>query len=589
MIPSAASTPLLAAISKKNRHRALFVLALVPALFLFGWINQYAVNIPFGDEWAMIPLLTKSYGHQLAFWDLYAQHNEHRIVIPKLVFIAFAHLTGWNLLDEMFFSVALCVGTSAGIYVLLRRTLAAADSERVLLWGAANLLIFSPAQVENWLWGFSLQVFIPNFCLVMALVVLTSAYHWWLKFGAAVVLIAIATFSFGGGILLWPLIAIFLLLRGEKKSHVAAWLLVFGIVAGVLFIGYQRRPSPQPTTGNWLDYPGYFFAFVGGALVREREGPFLLTAIVTGALAVAIYGAIAAQLLKRRGEALANAAPWLALGLYVIASAAVAAYSRVDWGPLQAIDSRYVTVSHNLYVALIALAVIATRGTDESGPSIFGASRVVARTALITTIVVLTLAGFPKGLRSMAFMQRDRLVGVGTLEFSDAIETNDAARSHLMMLPTVAPVPAQSIAELQRLHLLHYPIRANPVLEDAEGRPMRSTSEFGQTEGVAQRDSSNFEISGWSFLPEYGFPAPLVVLAYRKGDHWIAFALSEVGEIRRDVAARFHSRDYLESGWRKTFDRATVPVDAERISAWSLDPSSSEVYKLPGDYLLPKL
>lgn len=585
MVGSTAGGALTAA--ENNHLRWLFLLAIAPAILLIGWISHYAVNVPSGDEWVMVPLFEKWHNHQLTFRDLFQQHNEHRIPIPKLIYLAFAELTNWDLRAEMFFSVALCAGTSAGIYVLLRRTLGGPPRQLLLLWAAANLLIFSPTQAQNWLWGFQLQMFIPNLCLVMTLVILTSDSRWWRRFGASVFLIALATFSFGNGLLLWPVIALFLVLRGESKWRIAAWLLAFASVIALYFPGYYRVPRPQPVTGNWLDYLEYFLVFIGGALARGRDGQLLLGAMMTGAVALAVYAAIFVHFLRARGEALRHAAPWLALGPYVIGSAALAAYSRVNWGPKQALDSRYVTSSIYFYLGLIVLAAIAMRGTGHRGPRVAGALS-VTKTVIINAVVVLTLAGFPAGLEDMATLQRQHLAGLGALEFSKVIDTTQWLRRDLRMTPGFVPAPSEYVAALERLHLLQYPRRGSAVLEDAQHRRTRTPSEFGQADEFKQRDPANFEISGWAILPESGRPAPLVVLAYRDGDRWIGFALCDVWEFRDDVVARQRSREYQASGWRKTFDRQSVPAQAEQISAWAVDPLANKVHKLAGDYALPK-
>lgn len=587
MVGSTAATSGAVATAEKNHLAWLFLLAIAPAISLLGWISHYAVNVPLGDEWALVPLFEKWDSHQLTFHDLYQQHNEHRIPIPKLIYLAFAQLTNWDLRSEMFFSVALCAGTSAGIYALLRRTLAGPPRQLLLLWAGANLLIFSPTQAQNWLWGFQLQMFIPNLCLVLTLVILTSDFPWWPRFGASAFLIAVATFSFGNGLLLWPVVALFLVLRGESKWRIAIWLLVFVLVVALYFPGYYRIPRPHPLTGNWLDYPHYFLVFIGGALSRGREGQLLLGAVVTGAVGLAVYAAIFVHFFRTRGEVLRNAAPWLVLGPYVIGSAALAAYSRVNWGPIQALDSRYVTNSNYFCLGLIVLAALAMRDTEHRR-SRFAGARLATVRAIIITVVALTLAGFPAGLEDMATLQRQHLAGLGALQFSKVIDTTDLMRRDLRMIPGFVPAPSEYVAALERLHLLQYPRRGSAVLEDAQHRRTRTPSEFGQVDEFTQRDPVNFEIRGWAILPESDRPAPLVALAYRDGDRWIGFALSDVREFRDDVAAKLHSRDLKVSGWRKTFSRQSVPAQADRISAWAIDPLANKVHKLAGDYALPE-
>lgn len=572
-------------VAARQRYRVAFLIlaAIAPIVLLIGCIARYGVNVPVGDEWALVPLFEKWRGGQLTFADLYQQHNEHRILLPKLIYLAFAELTGWNLRAEMFFSVLLCVGTSAGIYALLRRTVGGGQGGLLLLCGAANLLMFSPAQAQNWLWGFQLQMFIPNLCLVATLVVLASDAAWRWKFGASVLLIMAATFSFGSGLLLWPVVALFLWMRGEGRSRIVAWLVAAAAVAALYFPGYYRVPAAQPLTG-WLDYPAYFLVFLGGALTRGDEGQLLFGAIALGLVALLLYAAMALHFVRAGAVPLRDAAPWLALGVYVIGSAALAAYSRVNWGPKQAMDTRYVTSSSYLYLALIALAAIAARQFEQRG----GEAMRHGRTVLITAIVSLALVAYPAGLEEMATLQREQLAGLAALQLSKVIDTTDSMRRDLRMIPGFAPDPLRSAATLERLELLRYKRRKSGVLNDDRAAAAQGASGFGAVDELQPRPPGSFEISGWAVLPRRARTAPLVVLAYRSGDRWTAFAHSDVWEFREDVVARLRERSYQQSGWRKSFDASSLPAEAVAVSAWAVDPLANRLHKLAGEHPLPR-
>ena len=77
------------------------------------------------------------------------------------------------------------------------------------------------------------------------------------------------------------------------------------------------------------------------------------------------------------------------------------------------------------------------------------------------------------------------------------------------------------------------------------------------------------------------------MLAYQSAGDWTAFALSDLREARPDVAKEMKSRKYNTSGWRTVIHRNELPEGAARISAWALDAAAGEVYKLPGDFILP--
>jgi hypothetical protein len=572
--------------TEKSKRRALLFLAIVPAILLVAAIDRYGVNVPVGDEWQMIPLFAKWHANQVTFQDLYRQHNEHRIFFPKLIFIAFAQLTHWNLRAEMFFSVALVAVASAGIYLLIRRTLPNSPRQVALLWGLTNLLLFSTSQSENWLWGFQLQMFIPNLCLIAALVVITSGWNDYTKIVLASLLALVATFSFGNGLLLWPIVAFCLVMRREKKMPVLIWLAVFAAVCACYFAGYQRHALPHGASGKWVEYVYYFTAFLGGGLARQRDGLLVIVPILIGTAALLLYATLFVRFLQRRGEELTKAVPWLALGAYPLASAGIAAVARIDSGVGQAVDSRYVTISSLLYLSLVMLSMIA--GKRNQGREIESTRWMDHLAAPITTcVVVLSLIAMLAGLRQMGASQRECVAGLGALQFSKVIDATSALHRYLFDSRTPISVP-ECIQILDQLQLLQYPLRQTPRIDDKADLLPEKAQAFGKTDNFQQRDEQTYEVSGWAFLPDDGVPGPCVVLAYHLGDKWIGFALSDTRRSRNDIAILKHDARYGESGWQKKFRRDALPAEADQISAWAIDPLANELHKLPGICPLPK-
>src|SRR5205814_10713804 len=157
-------------------------------------------------------------------------HNEHRIVFPKLLFLAFARFTHWNLLGEMYFSVLLCFLSAICLQCIFWKTFQ--FTWRTLLVALLlNFLLFSPCQHENWLWGFQLSCFLLNFCFLGGLAALGSTLSPVVRFILTAACAIIATFSGGNGILLWPTFLLAFLLRKETvhrlvalRKSVASWI-----------------------------------------------------------------------------------------------------------------------------------------------------------------------------------------------------------------------------------------------------------------------------------------------------------------------------------------------------------------------------
>src|SRR5205823_5215659 len=86
---------------------------------------------------------------------------------------------------------------------LAERTVSGDRTLRLFLFLIANLIIFSPAQYENWLQGQQLVYYIPIACITTCLLVGGSGWKLPTKFGVCAALSVISTFSCANGILCW--------------------------------------------------------------------------------------------------------------------------------------------------------------------------------------------------------------------------------------------------------------------------------------------------------------------------------------------------------------------------------------------------
>jgi hypothetical protein len=574
------------AVSPRSVTWVLFFFAIVPAALPIRLIDCYGVNVPFGDEWSLVSLFAKWNDHQMTFADLFRQHNEHRILFPKLIYIAFAQLTHWNLRAEMFFSVFLCAITSACVYGLLRRTVAGTTRRHMAIWAVSNLLIFSPGQAENWFWGFQIQMFMPTVCLVGSLLILDSPRIHVGRFLSGCALAVVATFSFGSGLLLWPIVGSHLLVRGAHKRWIIWWTALSMIVALLYFAGYQAHPSPGQYHASYLDYVIYFLRFNGNALGQLPVQSALLWSAIFGAGSVLLYGVAVAAFFRWRGPPLRAAAPWIALATYALGSAVIATYSRVREGLEQALDSRYSSISVNLYIALVALLVIASDALSQSGISL----RVSRITASLARSFMVILVGWyvvtlPEILVRSKNMSELRMHGLANLGFCKIIPPTGILKRSLR-IHAEFPEFMQNVAHLERLDLLTPPLRRTNFLADEAHGPDGATEEFGRCETAIRTGAAVFQISGWAYLPLSDEPAPIVVLASESGSQWFGFALAEVNVERPDLVRKFDDM-HKWSGWSRIIDTSALPKGARRISAWAVDAQTAQLFPLPGVITLP--
>lgn len=566
----------------RRLNQLLFLLALTPMAAVAGIIHRYGVNVPFGDEWSVLTLIEKCTQHQLSFADLYQEHNGHRILLPRLFFLCLAQLTHGNMRAEMFCSLFVCVLTSAGFYLLLRRTVSGSTTQLLLLWALINLFLFSPIQAENWLWGFQLQIFLSNLCLVGAVVSITSdASVLWRLAGAAVFAIA-GTLSFGNGLLIWPLVFFLLVCRKEKPLFLAVWAGLAALAALAYLPGYQGHEPVRPATG-WLEYPLYFAGFLGAPLARIPNSHPLILPVTIGSLMVATYLGLGYYSFRRR-DVVRNAAPWLALGAYAIGSAALAARARIHLGPLHALDSRYTTVSVFLTLSLIGLAAAlfseAWKSTSWPAPG-----KVALATALIS-LLTLYLINLPYEFNYLWLHHGFRTRGKAALEFSKVVNLTGMLRSTLLL--TEEPETSGRYLELlDRLQFSNPPRRETAVLKDGD-QPKHTPEEHGVFEDLKFKSANSLGASGWASISGDDWLTACVVLAYRRGEEWVAFALSDAAQRRPDLVAKYKKQSYVNRGWQSTFSRSVLPPGSQEISAWALDVDRGETYRLPGSFVLPE-
>src|SRR3954454_317960 len=141
--------------------------AMLAAALVF--LARYASNVPSWDDWDMIPTLT---GNQPVTWDwLWSQHNEHRVPMPRLIFLGLNRLTVVDMRVTMYFDVVVMAALAAAMILTaarLRGRPSAADAffPLVLLhWG----------QAANLLWGWQLQFFASVAIACVALLAIARA------------------------------------------------------------------------------------------------------------------------------------------------------------------------------------------------------------------------------------------------------------------------------------------------------------------------------------------------------------------------------------------------------------------------------
>ena len=561
----------------------------IPAIYIGSLVLEFGVNVPLWDDWDMVPMIIDAHEGDLKFGDLYAQQLEARTLIPKLLFILFTFFGRFDARDGMMFSVLICALTAGGIFMLLRRSgLSLLGS--TLCFVLIVLSIFSPAQEELWLLASGFPSFMPVFFILAGLLIVQSRASTLAKFLSCAALSIASTFTLAHGLLAFGLTFPVLFAWEQPRrwfGWLAAWSALGAVFAVIYFWGYTKPPEvpqfapPVPFT----DYVRYALIFLGGGLVyglRPTPDRLPLTAAMTfGIILLVLFVAAATYLFARRNDRdfLRRTVPWLVLGLYSIGCAIPASLGRVGIGVQQALDSRYVTFSMYLTIALIGLGAIFVREAVRS-PRRWQVTHAFAGAcaALALLYTGLYIAGFARSVSLLEHRSARYRLGRAGVLFSQVLDTSALVKQY----NSTRPADARQLADaLDKLHLLDPPlIRSRNLIalphesadgDDATGKPDRGAPIDGRWYGVG----------GWAALLDKDRPADCTVIAYEtpRGEA-MAIAISDKVQQRPEVADLLDDEDQLWSGWTAKFSARDIPPGA-KLSAWAFDAEEPMFYRLP--------
>lgn len=402
----------------RSRDAIVAALTALPLLALVLIIRRYHVDVFYWDQWELVPIVEKLFAGTLSFPDLWAQHNEHRPFFPRLVMAHLARATDWNTAAEVAVNVTMMSCLVPLLWWASRQWRGTGDRTPAWTWPTVSLLLFSPAQWENWLWGWQFLDLLQVATSVAGLALLSRREFGWGSWFAAVLLGIVGTFSFGAGLLYWPVGAIAILLRNDRArlGRTMAWTMVAVVVVGAYALDFHPNPYMPAPASNFVRVRAFgkflfFSATFLGAPLAPHDWRLALLAGVAGAAAFA-WATLRAW--RARDLGTSGLLPFC-LGLSAIATALMIALGRAGFGFEQALESRYVTASLWLWISVV-LSLASRRNA---------ASRRVppwAHAAAVCIVACLLLVSWPHGRRESAAWQarlapaRDVLIA-GTADF----------------------------------------------------------------------------------------------------------------------------------------------------------------------------
>lgn len=528
------------------------LITIVAAIYL-----SFAAHLigPYWDMWGEISFVAHPTGSVL-HW-LWAQHNEHRILLPKLVMMIDYHLFR----GRDIFSLALSFATQfVGIALLLwvfrvwggmrgpaLRTLA----------GLAALCFFSTSQWENFVSGFQITfTFVGVFFMLAIIALLLSRQQpaqfeggrEWGYVVAAVLAGVASTYSAANGVLVWPVLVTVAIAQHSRK-RVITFISSFAVVTLFSYLYHYVSPPQHANPLVSIRHPLlmllYMSKYVGSPL--NWGHPLLATVVgATGLFAAVLAIAVIFFRPAKRSISMLMGS----LLLFVLGSAFLTALGRLSFGTDQAFSGRYETFSLLLWLALgaLVLKLAAQRSTSAT----------IALQIVILLIMSLASLRLPHPLAEA----RQRAVNSNAATI--ALITGVYDKPVLQMVYPVADVPWQGAHDMKQQGTSMFATRlAADLNQPLQSRfSVRSQPCWGGVDQVLRvptEGRDGLRVSGWAWDSVHRRRVGRIIFV---ADGKI-IGYAERGFIRPFIHMRLASRTANDTGWLGYVEPLVAPPSVE--------------------------
>lgn len=336
----------------------LVLLFLVIALYYIT-VQLFTINVPFCDEFHCVFMWLDQYHQKETVWQkflsLFSQANEHRLFTFSLAVLTDYSLFGSVNMKRLAWEANLFMILLLYLVNLLNTT----DRRNPWIILLIAFFLFVP-QNEITNWPIVAFAAILQYSLVTASLWLLSRQGW-TNLAGAILLATVATFSFGNGMITFAVG--FLVLALKKPGRSVTWV-IWAMAMVVAFCLYFQEYKFRGQTGlltsailNPIPVVQYFLTFFGTILIRIARVD-LTWITVTGLIPLTIL----AYLLIYKWKEVKMHPTALAILLFMMISAAVAAVSRQKFGVIGATAPRYILMQA-LFLAVLFILILNIYGS----------------------------------------------------------------------------------------------------------------------------------------------------------------------------------------------------------------------------------
>lgn len=339
----------------------LCVIACVIAIENIASVIYWHMPVPFSDEWDEFPRLIALHNggvrDSLAF--MWEQHNEHRIVIPKIIYLidmTFFKYQGYFPIIYIFLLQAMVVGMLSWLFV------GKARKSPESLWFVVLTIIsaFNLVQWENFASTFQTS-FVGCFAFSVTAFVLYAKYaitNRYPYFLGAVLTAMLASLSLASGLFVWLVLAwLAYLIRGRCYVQSFAFVGTFLLLLLFYLYGYTRPEQHANPVDSLISHPivvlNYLTIWMGSVSKTIASANLLGTIALFVVLVITRYSIYD----KNRNHRI-EIYTLLGICLFILITGFITALGRINFGVAQAMSSRYGTPVLILWVSLLGMLLL---------------------------------------------------------------------------------------------------------------------------------------------------------------------------------------------------------------------------------------
>jgi hypothetical protein len=333
--------------------RATILACLLPIAVIGIGIAAWGVNIPYVDQLWFVRIIKLSREGALTLRDLFAQANQHRPFIPRLLWLGLASVSRYDVRLELWANLLIATATFTFMAAHVVRTWRRFEVlQPSLLLPLMSFLVFNWAQWEGWLNGFQTVFYLSSACTVTGFLLLAEEPTGG-RFALAALAGTVGTFSGANALSFWPIgLALVLLAAPAEKRllRAALWSTVGAAVIFLFAAGWQAPPDLRASllTADLLPRAYWVTNFLGAPLMTVPHLAFPFGLLSIGLFAYVIWHVA-------RGGQWRPLLPYFAIAGFAVASGLVISLGRMRLGIVQSVGAGYLTISAWYWCALLAI------------------------------------------------------------------------------------------------------------------------------------------------------------------------------------------------------------------------------------------